>query len=74
MDSQTLNVINENQPQVASAMDEATAIEQLPIPPPAETHAMTTAVQQSPLPNTPLITPRPPTPTMSQTREQPADL
>jgi hypothetical protein len=35
---------------------------------------MTPAVQQPLLPSTPLITPRPPTPTMSQTREQPVDL
>ena len=67
MDSQTTDVINENQTRVASAMDEATAIDQLPVPPPAETQLhtpMTHAVQQSPLLSTPLTTPRPPTPTL----------
>ena len=66
MDSQTTEAINENQTRVATAMDEATAIEQLPVPPPAETQMhspMTPAVQQPPSPSTPLITPRPPTPT-----------
>ena len=74
MDSQTTNAIDENQTRVATAMDEATAIEQLPVPPPAETQMhspMTPAVPQPPpSPSTPLTTPRPPTPTMSQTREQ----
>ena len=35
---------------------------------------MTPAVQQQPQPSTPMVTPRPPTPTMSQMREQPIDL
>ena len=36
MDSQTTTDINENQTRVATAMDVATAVEHLPIPPPAE--------------------------------------
>ena len=77
MDSQATTDINENQTRVATAMHEATAIEQLPVPPPAKTQLhtpMTPAIQQQPLPSTPMITPRPPTPTMSQMREQPIDL
>ncbi len=78
MDSQATDAIDENQTRVATAMDEATAIKQLQVPPPAETQMpspMTPAVQQPPpLPSSPLITPRPPTPTMSQTKEQPIDL
>ena len=78
MDSQTTTDINENQTRVATAMDEATAVEQLPVPPPAEIQLQaptrTPAVQQQPLPSTPMVTPRPPTPTMSQMREQPIDL
>jgi hypothetical protein len=78
MDSQATDAIDENQTRVATAMDEATAIEQLPVLPPAETQMpspMTPAVQQPPpLPSTLLITPRAPTPTMSQMREQPMDL
>jgi hypothetical protein len=77
MNSQVSEAINENQTRVATAMDESSAVEQLPVLPLAETqlHApMTPAVQQPLLQSTPLITPRPPTPTMSQTREQPVDL
>ena len=77
MDIQTTTDINENQTRVATAMDEATTVEQLPVPPPAEIQVqapMTPAVQQQPLPSTPMVSPRPPTPTMSQMREQPIDL
>jgi hypothetical protein len=76
MDSQVTEAINENQTRVATAMDESSAVEQLPVLPLAETqlHApMTPAVQQPLLPRSPLITPRPPFPTMSQTREKPDD-
>jgi hypothetical protein len=72
MDSQATEAVNENQTRVAAAMDESSAIEQLPVPPLAETPPMTPAVQQ-PLPSSPLLTPRPPTPMMSQTREMPID-
>ena len=64
-DSQSAEVINEYQTRVATAMDGATTIEQLPIPPLAETHMhlpMTHAVQ---------LPPWSPTPTMSRKREQP---
>jgi hypothetical protein len=77
MDSQVTEAINENQTRVATAMDDSSAVEQLPVLPLAETHLhapMTPAVQQPLLPSIPLITPKPPTPTMSQTREQPVDL
>ena len=77
MDSQTTTNINENQTRVATAMDEATAVEQLPVPPPAEIQLQaptTPAVQQQPLPSSPMVTPRPSTPTMSRMREQPIDL
>ena len=72
MDSQATDAVNENQARVAAAMDESAAIEQLPVPPLAETPPMTPAVQQ-PLPSSPLLTPRPPTPMTSQTREMPID-
>ncbi|KAI2511912.1 hypothetical protein MHU86_2428 [Fragilaria crotonensis] len=67
MDSQATEAINENQTRVATSMDEAVAIEQLPVPPLAEAPPRTPTVQQ-PLPSSPLLTPRPPTPMMSQTR------
>ncbi|KAI2502759.1 hypothetical protein MHU86_11663 [Fragilaria crotonensis] len=73
MDSQATEAINENQTRVAASMDEAVAIEQLPVPPLAEAPPRTPTVQQ-PLPSSPLLTPRPPTPLMSQTREQSIDL
>jgi hypothetical protein len=72
MDSQATEAVNKNQTRVAAAMDESSAIEQLPVPPLAKTPPMTPAVQQ-PLPSSPLLTPRPPTPMMSQTREMPID-
>jgi hypothetical protein len=65
MDSQATEAINENQTRVAASMDEAVAIEQLPVPPLAEAPPRTPTVQQ-PLPSSPLLTPRPPTPMMSQ--------
>ncbi|KAI2505861.1 hypothetical protein MHU86_8557 [Fragilaria crotonensis] len=67
MDSQATEAINENQTRVAASMDEAVAIEQLPVPPLAEAPPRTPTVPQ-PLPSSPLLTPRPPTPMMSQTR------
>ncbi|KAI2491581.1 hypothetical protein MHU86_22986 [Fragilaria crotonensis] len=72
MDSQATEAINENQTRVAASMDEAVAIEQLPVPPLAEAPPRTPTVPQ-PLPSSPLLTPRPPTPMMSQTREQSID-
>ena len=54
MDSQTTDVIRENRTRVATAMDEATAIEQLPVLPLAETQMhtpMAPAVQLPPLPS-----------------------
>ena len=68
MDSQVTEAINENQTRVATALNESSAVEQLPVLPLTETQLyapMTPAVQQSLLPSTPLITPRPPTPIMS---------
>ncbi|KAI2509754.1 hypothetical protein MHU86_4607 [Fragilaria crotonensis] len=49
MDSQATEAINENQTRVAASMDEAVAIEQLPVPPLAEAPPRTPTVQQ-PLP------------------------
>jgi hypothetical protein len=72
MDSQATEAVNENQTRVAADMNESSAIEQLPVPPLAETSPMTLAVQQ-PLPSSPLLTLRPPTTMMSQTREMPID-
>ncbi|KAI2502608.1 hypothetical protein MHU86_11873 [Fragilaria crotonensis] len=63
--TQATEAINENQTRVAASMDEAVAIEQLPVPPLAEAPPRTPTVQQ-PLPSSPLLTPRPPTPLMSQ--------
>ena len=71
IDSQVTEAINENQTRIATAMDQYSAVDQLPVLPLAETqlHApMTPAVQPPLLPSTPLITPRPPTPTMSLPR------
>ena len=71
MDYQTTTNINENRTRFTTAMDETTAVEQLPVPPPAETQLqapMTSAVQQQPLSSTPMVTPRTPSPTLSQMR------
>jgi hypothetical protein len=74
MDSQATEAINQNHTRVTGAMDESTAVEQLPVLPLAETTSPVTPAVQQPLPSSPLLTPRPPTPMMSQTREQPIDL
>jgi hypothetical protein len=78
MDSQTTEAVNKNQTAVATAMDKTTAVEVLPVPPPAVTQlpapatTTVTPIQPTPLPSTPLMTPKPPTP-RSQTREQSSD-
>jgi hypothetical protein len=69
LDATTNAVVNDNETTVAGAMDAANEIEQLPVPPPAETQFIPPSPRPHPVPlPTPLMTPRPATP-MSQTRE-----
>jgi hypothetical protein len=61
MDSQATNAINKNQTRVATAMDQAVAVDQLPVSPPAKTQltAPTPLTPRPPPPTIPLLTPRP---------------
>ena len=63
MDSQATDAVNENQTRVATAMDQAVAVDQLPVSPPPETQLTTPTplTPRPPPPTAPLMTPRPPT-------------
>ena len=60
LDSETAEAVCNNEVAVSEAMDNATAVQPLPMPPPAETQFL----PPTPMPSTPALeTPRPPTPT-----------